>query len=167
MRRVLLLAAAVSLVCAALMFFALRNRDDSLFLYAEAATRSANSSHESTPAKDTAVSELPNAGTSHVAGAPAPALNEQEAAPWAKRTFFKIRRSRRFQSLGPVRVRFSRVNPVRPDLDVSLNVNGHRVEKKHVGVDQPITIEASKNAPAVEIVFNRITKDRVSGYVSQ
>ena len=154
--RVLGLAAAVSLLCAALMFLALRHRDDNLFLYARAPTRVSYIPHGSTLATDTSVSQLPEAGPSEVV-----------VGPSSAKRFFKIRRSRRFQSLGSLKLRLSRLNPQRPDLDVSFNVKGHLIEKKHVGVDQPITIAASKNTPAVEIVFDRITKDQVTGYVSQ
>ena len=156
-RKVIYLAVAVAVLSACAMFFALWQRDDSFLLQA---------SQFSQPA----VVSQPAAKVQPSTPAPAQAAPAQiqqakiEAAP--EYIPFVLNRSKHLQSLGPLKVGIWRTDPRRGTYDASVVVDGHRFDKKHVGMDQALAIRIGNAAP-MELIVNKITRNDISGYLSK
>jgi hypothetical protein len=79
---------------------------------------------------------------------------------------FSLTRSNRFRHLGPVGVQVQRIDSKRGYYDVALLVKGHRLNRRHVKVNEPVLITVNNSEPPSELLVNDIAKDRISGYVS-
>ena len=80
---------------------------------------------------------------------------------------FTLARSRRFQQVGPVWVGLWRIDAKHKLYDISIIANGHRVDRKHVSLNSPVSISDSDFARPLQLVVNAIDRDGISGYVSE
>ncbi len=79
---------------------------------------------------------------------------------------FDLARSRRFQRIGPISMGLWRTDAKHGTYDASLLVDGHRFDKKHIGMDEALAIKIGAAAP-MELIVNRVTKNDISGYLSR
>ena len=148
------LAVAVAALCATCVFFLLCQRDNSRFLAVSNPTKTVSVRQ----ATQSALSLSPRADEGPSQPAPA-------AAP--QRVDFRLRRSRSFQTVGPIKLRLLRINVRRSNADLSLMVNGRRMDRTHVGLDKPVQIGGGKGSGTpVALVLSSLTKESVSGYVT-
>lgn len=80
---------------------------------------------------------------------------------------FHLDKSKEFHVVGPVTVSLRSTNPKHKTYDVAMIVEDNQISKKHVNLYEPIWIRLSDRPQAVELVVNRVDKDRISGYLSE
>ena len=151
------LALAVAVLSACAMFFALWERDDSFLLQASRSSQPVSVSQQVAKAQP-ATPAQPQA---------AAATTQQpkiEAA--AEYIPFVLTRSKHLQRLGPLTIGLWRTDARHGTYDASVVVDGHRFDKKRVGMDEALAIRIGNAAP-MELVVNRVTKNDISGYLSK
>lgn len=92
------------------------------------------------------------------------ALEKKGARRYAE---FTLARSRRLQRVGSLSVGVWRIDKKRKLYDVSLITDGHRVDRKRLGLYSPISISSSKFAQPLQFVVNSVDRAGISGYVSE
>ncbi len=92
------------------------------------------------------------------------ALQRQSSRSYVE---FSVKRSKRFQSVGPVSVQLRNADSKHGYYDVALIVDGHQLKKKHVNLYEPIWITTNQYSPPLELVVNGIGKNQISGYLSE
>ena len=153
------LAVAVAILCASCVFFLLCQRDNSRFLAISSPLKAAAAKPAVRPAP------IPAATPQTASTLPAPAGPMPVVAP--QRVEFKVHRSRAFQTVGPIKLRLVRINLRHSNADLSLLVNGRRVDKRQIALDKPFQVPPTRTTGhAIEIVLQGLTKESVSGYVS-
>ncbi len=153
------LAVAVAILCASSVFFILCQRDNSRFLAISNPLKTTAANASARPAISVTAPPLPAKPADSTAVLPQP------TAP--QRVLFRLRRSKSFQTVGPIKVRLLRINLRRSNADLSVMVNGRRFDRSHVALDRPLQVASSKGSgPSVELVLNAVTREGVSGYVT-
>jgi hypothetical protein len=94
------------------------------------------------------------------------AISDSRTADTRRFLQFSLTRSNRFRRLGPVGVQVQKIDSKRGYYDVALLVKGHRLNRRHVKVNEPVLITVNNSEPPSELLVNDIGKDRISGYVS-
>ncbi len=79
---------------------------------------------------------------------------------------FDILKSKTFQRVGPLNVALRKADVKRKRFNLEMIVDDNKLEKKNVNLYEPIYITSPEWAQPLELVVNRVSKDRVSGYVS-
>ncbi len=154
-RSVAYLALGVAAVSAISVFFLLCQRDHSLLLQA------------SLPETGPYVSQNTPAVPAPSPAIPANQIVVQESAAQPRSEYipFNVARSRRFQRVGPISVGVWRTDARHGTYDVGVLVDGRRFDKRHVGMDEALAIRVG-NAPPMELVVNRVSRNDISGYLS-
>ncbi len=151
------LALGVAALCGLSVFFLLCERDHSFLrqisLY-DAATYVTQSTANPRPAP--VVTAASDTNTTAVQG-----TTVQSVPGYIP---FDLPRSRRFQRVGPISVGVWRTDSRHGFYDIGVMVEGQRFEKKHVGTDEALAIRIG-NAPPMEFVVNRVSRNQVSGYL--
>jgi len=80
---------------------------------------------------------------------------------------FRLDKSKQFQRVGPVSVALRSTNTKHKTYDVAMMVDDNQLDKKHVNLYEPIWISLSDRPQPVELVVNRVDKDRISGYIAE
>lgn len=80
---------------------------------------------------------------------------------------FTVARSKSFQQVGPVSIQLRNADTKHGHYDVLLLVNGHRLKKNHVNLYEPIWITVNEHSPPIQLVVDGISKNQISGYLSQ
>ncbi len=80
---------------------------------------------------------------------------------------FQLDKSKQFQRVGPLSVSLRSTNAKHKTYDLAMMVEDNQISKKHVNLYEPIWIRLSDRPQAVELVVNRVDKDRISGYLSE
>lgn len=80
---------------------------------------------------------------------------------------FALNKSKQFQKVGSLSLALRGSNPKHKTYDVAMIVEDNQLTKKRVNLYEPIWIRLSDRAQPVELVVNRIDKDRISGYLSE
>ncbi len=165
------LAIGVAALSALSVFFVLCERDHSFL--AQASQAEAQSSTAAQPAHiapavaatrtDANSKVLPGANSSAAAQTEVRQLKVQASPEYIP---FDIVRSRRFQRIGPISLGLWRTDVKHGTYDASLIVDGHRFDKKHIGMDEALAIKIG-TAPPMELVVNRVTRNDIFGYLSQ
>lgn len=161
-RHSLYLALGVAVVSACTVFFTLCERDYSFL------AQTSQTEHQ-TYAPQAASSAAPTATPSHtgpVQSATQTAALQPNVQGAPEYIPFVITRSRHFQRLGPITVGLWKTDSRRGTYDVSLVVDGHRFDKKRVGMDEALAIRIG-NAPPMELIVNRVARNEISGYLSE
>jgi hypothetical protein len=100
------------------------------------------------------------------------ARNHQELVELEKRgerTYreFTLTPSKQSERFGPVGLKVLRVDPQRKSFELSIAVDNLAPNKKRVNLYESVWIDLRGRPKAVEVVVNRIDRDRVQGYVSE
>src|SRR5690348_5845683 len=80
---------------------------------------------------------------------------------------FHLDKTKQFEKVGPLSLALRSTNPKHKTYDVAMIVEDNTLSKKHVNLYEPIWIRMSDRPQAVELVVNRVDKDRISGYLSE
>jgi len=80
---------------------------------------------------------------------------------------FHLDKSKQFHVVGPVTVSLRSTNPKHKTYDVAMIIEDNEISKKHVNLYEPVWIRMTDRPQAVELVVNRIDKDRITGYLSE
>ena len=80
---------------------------------------------------------------------------------------FTLARSRRFQQVGTASVGVWKIDSNHKLYDMSVVAQGHRVDRKRVGLNSPITIPSSASERPLQLVVNSIDRNGISGYLSE
>lgn len=169
-RSVAYLAIGVAALSALSVFFVLCERDHSFL--AQASQAEAQTSIAAQPAHivpgvatrtEAASKALPGANSSVAAQTEVRQSKVQTTPEYIP---FDVARSRRFQRIGPISMGLWRTDAKHGTYDASLLVDGHRFDKKHIGMDEALAIKIGAAAP-MELIVNRVTKNDISGYLSK
>ncbi len=79
---------------------------------------------------------------------------------------FDIGKSKTLQRVGPVSVALRKSDVKHKRYNVDMMVDDNKLEKKDVNLFEPVYITSPEWAQPLELVVNRIDKDRVRGYIS-
>ena len=167
------LAIAVAILCASCVFFVLCQRDNSWFLAIS------NPLHPATPKLSEQPASVPVPRDAMPPSADAISTRSatdsgstQQARlypenPNSQRVQFRLRRSRFFQTVGPLKLRLARTNLRRSNADLSLMVDGHRLDRQ-VALDKPVQVtQPNGSGKSFEIVLSGLSREGVSGYVTE
>lgn len=80
---------------------------------------------------------------------------------------FHLDKAKQFERVGPLSLALRNANPKHKTFDVAMIVEDNTLSKKHVNLYEPIWIRMSDRPQAVELVVNRIERDRIAGYVTE
>jgi hypothetical protein len=80
---------------------------------------------------------------------------------------FHLDKSKSFQRVGPLSVSLRKVNEKHKRFNLALIVDDMTVDKKNVNVLEPVWITLADRPQPVQLVVNRVQKDRIEGYVSE
>lgn len=85
-----------------------------------------------------------------------------------ERSFFEfdLTKSKQFQRTGPIQLSLRRTDPKHKNYDLQMLVDDDQLTKKKVNLYEPVWIHSTNNSQPVQVVVNRIDKNRVHGYVS-
>jgi len=156
-RSIAYLATGVAALSAFSVFFVLCQRDHSFLVQFDQPEKPLVIA-SAPPVTRTVVPVRTEAPASHVRHAAVQA--EPETIP------FHITKSKHFQRVGPISVGLWKTDPKRDTFDVSLVVNGHRFDKKHIRSDEALAISVGDSEP-MELLVNRVSKNEISGYLSR
>ena len=79
---------------------------------------------------------------------------------------FDLAKSKQFQRIGPVPLSLRKADTKHKSFDMEMIVDDYQLTKKKVNLYEPIWIHTENDLQPVQIVVNRIEKDRVHGYIS-
>jgi len=80
---------------------------------------------------------------------------------------FHLDKSKSFQRVGPLNVSLRKVNEKHKRYNLAMIVDDMQVDKKDVNVLEPVWITLADRPQPVQLVVNKIQKDRIEGYVSE
>jgi hypothetical protein len=75
-------------------------------------------------------------------------------------------KNNRFSRTGPISLELKKADPKHKHYDLALLIDDNQIQKKNVDLYEPIWLRNSTDAQPLEIVVNKIDKDRIHGYVS-
>lgn len=156
-RKVIYLALAVAVLSACAMFFALWERDDSFLHQASQSSQPVYVRQPVAKVQPSTPPQLPAAAAK---------TQQPKVETAAEYIPFVLTRSKHLQRLGPLTIGLWRTDAKRGTYDASVVVDGHRFDKKHVGMDQALAIRVGNAAP-MELIVNRVTRNDISGYLSK
>lgn len=168
-RSVAYLAIAVAALSAVSVFLVLCERDHSFLVQAsqpEHQTPIRQTGAASAPARSMANSPATASAANRSAAAAQPDIHTTKAPTGPEYLPFVIQRSKHFQRLGPISIGLWRTDPKHGTYDVSLIVDGHRFDKQRIGMDEALAIRIG-NAPAMELLVNRVGRNDIAGYLSK
>ena len=79
---------------------------------------------------------------------------------------FDLAKSKQFQRFGPLTLSLRKADTKHNTFDMVMIVDDNELTNKKVNLYEPIWIHAENETQPVQVVVNRIAKDRVHGYVS-
>ena len=80
---------------------------------------------------------------------------------------FDLAKSKQFQRAGPISLSLRKADTKHKRFDLMLLVDDFQLEKKRVNVYEPVLIYLPDRPQPLELVINRIDKNRAKGYVSE
>ena len=80
---------------------------------------------------------------------------------------FRLDKSKQFQRVGPLSVSLRSANVKHKTYDLAMIIEDNQLSKKHVNLYEPVWIRLTDRPQAVELVVNRVDKDRIAGYISE
>lgn len=80
---------------------------------------------------------------------------------------FDLRKGKQFSASGPVGIKLRKANNKHQYADLQLMVDDAQLDKKHVNLFEPVTFLNTDSGQPVQLVINKIDKDRIHGYVSE
>jgi len=79
---------------------------------------------------------------------------------------FSLAKSKKFQRSGPLMLSLRKADTKHKSFDLAMIVDDNELNKKKVNLYEPIWIHRVGDPQPVQVVINRIDRDRVQGYVS-
>ncbi len=79
---------------------------------------------------------------------------------------FNLPKSKQFQRYGPLMLSLRKADTKHKSFDLAMIVDDNQLSKKKVNLYEPIWIHRTDDPQPVQVVINKIDRDRVSGYVS-
>lgn len=79
---------------------------------------------------------------------------------------FDLSKSKQFQRTGPISLSLRKADSKHDHYNLAMIVDDNRMEKKNVDLYEPIWLRDSDDPQPLEIVVNKIDKNRIHGYVS-
>ncbi len=79
---------------------------------------------------------------------------------------FDIPKSKQLQRVGPLSVALRKTDTKHKRFNLDLLVDDNKLEKKNVNLYEPMYLNTPEFAHPVEVVVNRVDKNRVTGYIS-
>jgi hypothetical protein len=79
---------------------------------------------------------------------------------------FDLAKSKDFERIGPLSLSLRKVNSGRQRYNIELLVGDNRISKKDLTIDEPLLLYPEDSRRPLELVVNRIAKDKIHGYVS-
>jgi hypothetical protein len=147
---------AMALLCAFVMFYFLFRQD-----HPSAPPTRAMTGPVAAPAPAQAsVSNVP----APVASPPKEVPKQQEPPP--EPVQFRIKRSKSFEKVGPIRLRLVKANLKWSTCDLYVNAGGSSYQKQ-AHLNRPVQIELPDSAGSAELVVTGIRADQISGSVQQ
>lgn len=79
---------------------------------------------------------------------------------------FELAKSKQFQRIGPLTLSLRKVDTKHKSFDMEMIVDDNQLTKKKVNLYEPIWVHTENESQPMQVVVNRIEKERVHGYVS-
>lgn len=79
---------------------------------------------------------------------------------------FDLEKSKQFQRFGPLTLSLRKADSKHKNFDLQMIVDDNQLTKKKVNLYEPILVFTENDAQPMQVVVNRIEKNRVHGYVS-
>jgi septal ring factor EnvC (AmiA/AmiB activator) len=79
---------------------------------------------------------------------------------------FNLAKAKQFQRYGPLMLSLRKADAKHKSFDLAMVVDDNQLSKKHVNLYEPIWIHRTDDPQPVQVVVNKIDRDRVQGYVS-
>jgi hypothetical protein len=79
---------------------------------------------------------------------------------------FDLAKSKQFQRIGPLTLSLRKADTKHKSFDIEMIVDDNQLTKKKVNLYEPIWVHTENESQPMQVVVNRIEKDRVHGYVS-
>lgn len=79
---------------------------------------------------------------------------------------FDILKSKQMNAVGPLRIALRKADVKRKRYNLDLLVDDNKLEKKNVNLYEPIFVKSPEWRQPLELLVNKVTKNRVSGYIS-
>ena len=79
---------------------------------------------------------------------------------------FDLAKSKQFERFGPLTLSLRRTDGKHMNYDLSMVVDDHRLDKKHVNLYEPIWIHSETGGQPLQIVVNKIGRNTAHGYIS-
>jgi hypothetical protein len=79
---------------------------------------------------------------------------------------FSLSKSKEFQKVGPVSLELRKVDYKHKSYDVSLLVEDFTLQKNKVNLYEPVWINLTDTPEPVQLIVNKIDKDRIAGYLA-
>jgi hypothetical protein len=79
---------------------------------------------------------------------------------------FDLSKSKTFQREGPIQVSLRKADPKHQSYDLMMLVDDHQLSKKKVNLYEPVWLHQSDQPQPLQVVVNKIDKDRIHGYIS-
>jgi hypothetical protein len=80
---------------------------------------------------------------------------------------FDLSKSKQFQRVGPLSLSLRKADTKHRIYDLSLIVDDTTLDKQHVNLFEPVWINLADRPQPIQLVVNKIDKNRVRGYVSE
>lgn len=104
-------------------------------------------------------------GGEHVPSSEARNSADQNIPP-AVPVEFKLKRSRTFEKIGPVRVRLLRVNLRRRTCDLIMQFSNRRSVQRRLQLNRPLEVRPEPRAEPLQITVSSIARDSIAGAVA-
>lgn len=79
---------------------------------------------------------------------------------------FDIAKSKSFQREGPISISLRKADDKHRNYDIAMIVDDNQLTKKKINLYEPVWLHRTDDPQPVQIVVNKISKDRIHGYVS-
>ncbi len=80
---------------------------------------------------------------------------------------FQLTKSKEFQHVGPLSLSLRKANTKHQFYDLEMIVDDATLQKKHINLFEPVWINMADRPQPVELVVNKVSKNEISGYVSE
>src|SRR5437879_4140187 len=80
---------------------------------------------------------------------------------------FQLDKSKNFQRVGPISLSLRKVNYKHKSFNVTMMIDDFKLDKKNVNLYEPVWITLTDRPQPVELVVNKVSKDQVTGYLSE
>jgi len=80
---------------------------------------------------------------------------------------FQLDKSKNFQRVGPISLSLRKVNYKHKSFNLTMMIDDFKLDKKNVNLYEPVWITLTDRPHPVELVVNKVSKDQVTGYLSE